>query len=610
MSIKYDQMTIRDAVGLINENKILLPAIQRKFVWGIPQVCQLFDSVLQGYPINTFMFWEVTCGDNKEGHKFYQFLKAYCQKFGEDNPLLKTHQNFSHFDAVIDGQQRLTSLYIGLCGTYAVKKARVWWPRFYDENLFPKRKLYLDLARELGAEDEESRVKYDFRFLTPSDVEGDKGRSLLCVHDVLNMKHYDDASDVHEEVVLPRLAAMGLSDNSFARKTLGRLYEMVHNKPVLHICRESDQSPEHVLDVFIRTNSGGTKLSYADLVMSIVVANWEGDFRGDVDGLTAHLRSGEDMGFHLDRDWILKVCLMLTDSDVKFKVKNFNRDCVRRIQQEWENIKKCIQATLRLVRDFGINEQALTSKNALIPICYYLYHKMVDGRKLYETVNNPIRARDHKAKIADWLYMALLRGMFGGRADATLTSMREVLRTHIGEGGFPLDSIVERYKGVNGDIRFDGEVVDRLLDIQYGDPRCRALLHLLFSDRDASEAYDIDHLHPQDGFGEKNLEVCAFLQGDEELLDFYREKGHWNSVANLHLLNKSVNRSKSDKSLEEWVAGDGKLAGDALVDGVSLKFEDFRSFYEARRGKLRKRLMSLVYLSGNEAVGENDGEEG
>ena len=67
MSGQYEKpLTIKEAVNAIQSNDFLLPAIQRKFVWTSNQICQLFDSILRGYPINSFMMWEITDSEIKK----------------------------------------------------------------------------------------------------------------------------------------------------------------------------------------------------------------------------------------------------------------------------------------------------------------------------------------------------------------------------------------------------------------------------------------------------------------------------------------------------------------------------------------------------------------
>lgn len=119
-------ITIKEAIDKIVAREYLIPAIQRKFVWSSYQIEVLFDSIMRGYPINSFMFWEINTDDLKNTFKFYQFLTEYRQFFKEDNIDIDTKGN-KDFYAIIDGQQRLTSLYIGLKGSYAYKMPRKWW---------------------------------------------------------------------------------------------------------------------------------------------------------------------------------------------------------------------------------------------------------------------------------------------------------------------------------------------------------------------------------------------------------------------------------------------------------------------------------------------------
>jgi len=598
-------ISIRDAIDNINAHDYLLPAIQRKFVWSSHQICVLFDSIMRNYPINSFMMWEVKSDDIKNDYKFYEFVKEYCQRFNEENPHFITNASSKDFKAVIDGQQRLTSLYIGLCSTYAYKQPRVWWPSAQDDAALPPRKLYLDLMQPLKSEDDDSLMLYNFKFLTDkqhSDSLKSKDRNSFwfCMHEILRFPQVDGSKNIWQKIVQPYLNENGLENNGFADDTLFQLYETIRCEKTIHYFNETSQKIDHVLDVFIRTNSGGTKLDFSDLLMSIAVANWDGDFRQELDWLVKEIHQSSDMGFYLGRDWILKTCLMLVDADVKFKVKNFKAEQVSLIQQQWVTIKACIKATFKLLRRFGINPQSLTSKNAVIPVVYYLYKKQFENKPLYESINNLTKVPEQREVISQWFYMALLKGIFGGQADAILISMRDVLSKNIDEPTFPLDKIVERYKGSNKDLRFDREYIDNLLDIQHGEGRCRALLHLLFPEMKVNEIYHIDHLHPQSAFKKTALKDHEFINNDEELKGFYQDPLHWNSIANLHLLNDSQNISKSDKPLKQWVAEDGNdfKAGNFLVgDAVSLDFSDFPIFFENRRDALRSRLMTRVYMA-------------
>ena len=614
---KYEKaITISDAMASIHNRDYLLPAIQRKFVWSTPKICTLFDSIMREYPINTFMFWQINDAQIKQSYKFYDFLKSFCQRFNEENPLVPTTAETKDFCAIIDGQQRLTSLYIGLCGTYAYKQPRVWWPTAQDDSVLPPRKLYLDLSQPLEAESDSALMKYNFKFLTQEQYnksrDADDPHCWFCMHEVLNLPSRTSVNRVLIDVVLPKLDSLGLSDCEFAQETLLRLYTAFRLEEPIHFFLEQIQDIDHVLDVFIRANSGGVPLAFSNLLMSIAVANWDGDFRQEVAGLTRLIAQERGMGFYIESDWILKTCLMLTDSDVQFKVQNFTTDKVNRIQGEWNEIKGCIVQTFILIRRFGINPESLISANAVIPICYYLYHNSSGGVKLYQVINNAAKVPEERKKISQWFYMVLLKGVFGGAADTILSSVREVLKAHIRNGIFPLDQIVERYKGTPKDLRVDDEYISSLLDIQYGEGRCRVLLHLLFPEMGDGRVYHIDHLHPKSAFGKRALEKHAFLQEDGEVMGFYMDKSHWNSVTNLHLLDESENKSKGGKSLKEWVESSSIQVDRMLLSGVDLEFDKFEQFYQLRREQLAQRLKQQVVMTESidqDLVGDDSDEE-
>lgn len=599
-------ITIKDAVDFINKREFLLPAIQRKFVWSSHQICVLFDSIMRGYPINSFMMWEVNSDEIKNDYKFYEFLRSYCQRFHEDNPLIKTNAGFQNFKAIIDGQQRLTSLYIGLSGTYAYKQPRIWWPSAQNDEVLPPRKLYLDLAKQLDSDDEETMMLYNFRFLTEKQYQShsssqDNTHHWFCLHDVLRMPQVDGGSQIWNKVVKPYIEAHGLHDNNFAQETLGQLYDVVRAQKIIHYFNETSQEIDHVLDVFIRTNSGGTKLDFSDLLMSIAVAHWNGDFRHELDGLITTIHQSADMGFYIERDWILKTCLVLTGADVRFKVKNFSGEQVRQIQSAWPSIKSCIQETFRLIRRFGINPQSLTSKNAVIPICYFLYKKNTSQAPLYKHINNLSKHHEQREIIGRWFYMALLKGVFGGQADNILKAMRDVIDRNIENELFPLPEIIERFKTTNKDLRFDDEYIESILNIEYGEGRCRALLHLLFPEMNATEVFHIDHLHPRSQFEKAKLRKLDYLARDNKKMDFYADPMHWNTIANLHLLNDSQNMSKKDRPLKEWLSDPNVhiTHESLLVKDIDLGFEAFYDFFTMRRAALKKRLIERVFIASN-----------
>ena len=602
-------ITIRQAIRNIDDRTFLLPAIQRKFVWSPQQICVLFDSLMRGYPINTFMVWDVTTAKVKDEYKFYGFLNDYCERFRESNEHVPTKGDFKDFKAVIDGQQRLTSIYIGLKGTYAYKKPRSWWPPARNDATFPPRKLYLNILAPVDdSAGGEAMTRFDFRFLTEAQIRAaqkDDQMHWFEVGQILGFPEVSSLDQITFDAVMPYLEPLGLASNVFARKTLTRLYFLVRSEEVIHYYCEQSQEIDRVLDVFIRTNSGGTPLAFSDLLMSIAVANWEGDARKEIDDLVTESR--QTLQLSVSRDWVLKSCLVLTEADVRFRVANFDTAQVSQIQARWPGIRECLTETLKLAKGYGLNDSSLRAKNALIPIAYYLYKQTWREQPLYKSINNLAYLREERQLISRWLNIVLLRGTFGGQADSVLRKTRRVLRANLDKARFPLDEIVAAFAGGNKDLRFDEIYLEGLLDIQYGDPRCRSVLSLLFPETNENQSLDIDHLHPGGAFAPSLLKKEAFLLENAELMEFYRDPRNWNSIQNLHLLNASQNRSKKDLTLAQWMAGgqSGFRMPDLLLDeDDSPSFKDFQAFCKKRRAGLLSRLRARVMMS--EALMEVD----
>jgi len=102
--------------GLLNSGN---KAIRREFVWSVEQIEKLFDSLMRGYPIGSFLFWQID-PQSLDDFRFYRFMDRYHQRDHRHNEPIDLVGKHS-VTAVLDGQQRLTALNIGLKGWYAYK---------------------------------------------------------------------------------------------------------------------------------------------------------------------------------------------------------------------------------------------------------------------------------------------------------------------------------------------------------------------------------------------------------------------------------------------------------------------------------------------------------
>ncbi len=210
------------------------------------------------------------------------------------------------------------------------------------------------------------------------------GRILDCTS--------DDAFDrLKDEIIDSMPDTATKAQERVASKTLDRLYRTVWKDGVIAYYTEKDQSYDRVLDIFIRANDGGTKLSKSDLLLSMITSKWDGvSARQEIYDFVDHLNGGLDARNDLDKDFVMKACLVLCDLDQRYKVGNFTTANLKLIETNWKRIKSSLEGTLRLVNRFGIDAETLTSVNALLPVAYYLHRTgrgSLDGSTPFEAAN-------------------------------------------------------------------------------------------------------------------------------------------------------------------------------------------------------------------------------
>jgi len=549
-------ITIAEAIGNIENNRYLLPSIQREFTWKHEKIEWLFDSIMRNYPISSFLFWRVE-GDTKENFKFYKFIREYRQKYKTHNEEFNT-QGHNDFTAVLDGQQRLTSLYIGLRGSYAYRT-----PRLKEENterVYPTRHLYLNVSRPL--ENEEDGRIFEFKFLTKNEAE--KGQfQWFKVSDIYGLTNFSKFNKYLKE--------NDFDDDEFASETLATLQEVIHSERIVNFFQETEQEIDKALNIFIRINSGGEPLNFSDLIMSIAVANWESkDARKEIHDLSDSIR---DKGFSVSKDFILKSFLYLHSKDIKFKVTNFSKTNASDFENEWDKIRDTILSVFDLIKSFGFTDATLTSKNSLIPIIYYLYH-----RDIAKDFHTKTAYSDDRLGIKKWLHAALVKRLFGGTSDSVLSQIRKAFTDDVSVKPIQNELKFFPVESVNSQIRKDtgisDEFIEELLLTQKDDKYAFSLLALLFPNLDyKNNNFHKDHLHPAAKFKDLSVDL--------------QEKYGWhtyNSLKNLQMLDANENMSKNDESLSDWVNSETKskqrvsFLENHHIPDVDLELENFDEY--------------------------------
>ncbi|MDY0361423.1 MAG: DUF262 domain-containing protein [Desulforegulaceae bacterium] len=563
-----EPITIKQAIDSVHKKEYLLPAIQREFVWDTYQIERLFDSLMRDYPISSFLFWNVE-KDNINNYQFYEFIREYHERDNTHNPKANIVGE-TGVTAILDGQQRLTSLYIGLKGTYAYKLPRKRWD---NDSAFPKRKLCLNLICPPNNDD----LEYDFRFLTNKEAgHSDDEHFWFVVGDVLNLK---EAVDVNDYLLEKDISEYGKEKFRFANKTLFKLYEVIQKNKSINFFLERAKSLDKVLNIFIRVNSGGTQLSYSDLLLSIATAQWkERDAREEITSFVDEVNSIGD-GFSVNKDFVLKSCLVLSGfKDIAFKVDNFNQENMLAIEERWENITKAIKTAIVLLSSLGYHRDTLTSNNALIPIAAYLY-KINSPENFAESA----KYQNDRQRIFKWLVMVLLKRTFSGQPDNVLRPMREIINSS--DSGFPLNEIINKLRGGTKAVSFDDDEIENLLYYQYAQVYTYSVLAFIYPTLDFRNKFHQDHIFPKKIFTKKRLEKLGISEKD---IEFYL--GNYNYLANLQLLEGVPNQEKSGKDFDAWIKEkypneiDRKAYMERhYIPDIDLTLGNFRQFIEERK---------------------------
>lgn len=637
----YHSLTIAQALGKISRNELALPLIQRNFVWDIDRVTKLFDSILQGYPINSMLFWEVP-PQALESVQMYAFIRNFSHygwyqgergetENGEryfNKPLDRGKENLpENLMAVLDGQQRLTSLYMGLCGSYAEKE---YWGRHGYAHNYPPQAMYLcvsDLAQAADTLENYRANRYQLAWrkgrwqdgaLQVAPIIYQENNSELWLHLGEVMHGAELSAEAWTASMLLQLqdfamqAGADLPEEDWirVRETLQRLHYAIHTEPYISYYREKSTELARAVETFIRINNGGMSIGYAELLFSILSAQWKHlNAREEIESVEAALRS-HDTGLNLEKGFVLKAALLMVEAkNMRFELGQFTSRRIQRMEEIWPQVKTALLAAARTIAHKPI---VYLNTPALAMVVAYFYYRQ--GQAGQPTPKD--EARD-QARIHQWLLRAQL--LWSGDRSATETKisrLTEIITQHFEQGhhDFPFAELVAKSWGVDMRLATEGSADGLILEDQLKRPKWEAatrfLLAQLQSNVQRGLSYDVDHCFP---FHEAYNAEQHDAQHHAEI----------HEVPNLQLLPSSLNRSKNGLEFHLWYDGLAGLLEDeesrqALnvqtaaelhqahfypehwlayteEDGYAEKVEKFRDFLKGRRTTALKRLREVFH---------------
>ena len=538
--MSYEKATILSVMSRIQNDELVLPAIQRDFVWEPARMYSLLDSIFRDYPFSTLLFW-----NTKQRIQYRQFTRDWSPDYRFAFHVKEEGRKGS---MVLDGQQRLQTLFMALYG-------------HYDQKI-----LFFDLLSGVDPDDI-SQAKYHFEYLSSQEAEKRNqvhaGKQLwVPLRDLANL-----TGKTTTPTAMKYTTQLDLDPDS---PEAGRLsqnvsitYATLRGDDVLNyftIDREYgddglETDLEEILEIFVRVNSGGQVLSKSDLMFSLMQMMWE----GAADAVTDLIDQLNPLGrYDFDKDFILKAALVCCDSGAKYEVKKLrNAETVNKLEANFERIGSAMINCMHFVVNRGrlVDDRILRSYNTLLPFIYFFYLQP----------DQQVKGEDTQLLMNRTLYLALMTSTFSRFADNYVDQVvNNIFKPHNRDkpGEFPAQAFNQFIYGKQGRDHIDDGLlqanINYLMNILEGGTR--------LPEGRRNRRPEVDHIFPQSKLREKGFE--------EEQVNHY---------ANLRLISQADNNWKRAQDPRPYFADNPISARHHLVPTDCLEYEQYPVFLEKRQ---------------------------
>lgn len=554
-------ITLFDALQNIKTGKYVMPAFQRQYVWDMYQIEKLWDSILLDYPIATFLFWHVDASNVTEDTYFCSFLHEV--DFNNAKQSVSPNYETTHIKtsitdtAILDGQQRLTSLFLSLLGrTYILPK---------HARKKPENRLLTDILIELNQnklsidEEEYNSKKFDIQF---SEKIGRQSPTQFVIKNIMLDKFRND--ETREAAIEETISYVPENSKGYARNVLNKLYNKIFVEKLVRFTEITDMDQGDALEMFVRFNSGGKALRKSEITMSILEAYWP-----KAKSSFGELLTGPYKEF--SSDFIIRSALMLFGDVVK---TNINKKMAEDLKNNWDDFKETLNNLNAVLKGMKIDVSRFSSSwNVLLPVLFFIYY-------------NP----DY-LQYADSIKSYILRAILFTYFQSGTTSKLQKMKNAIIENGYKIT--IGMLNKVN-ELEVTDARIEDIVNSEKNDRVAEAALYYLSLDwLNKTLKYEQDHLHPDVRFDQ--TPPLGVLPAD-----WVKWRADRNKLPNLHFLEGRSNGSKNDMSLADYYndMNDEQKSRfhkqSFIPEGASLEIADFQEFYEMRKTILIEKLRELL----------------
>lgn len=556
-----NSITIYEALENINNGRYVMPAFQRQYVWNMEQIEKLWDSILLDYPIATFLFWQVDDNNVSWDTYFCNFLSKVT--FDSRKQADSINYELSNIDvkitdtAVLDGQQRLTSLFLSLLGEAHIRQKHA--RKKSSGGIVTKLVIELNRNKITVDEEEYNSKKYDIKF---TEKLGKLSPTQFEIKKILEPKFQSELT--REKAIEDTISNVSNDSKDYAREILNKLYKKVFVEKLVRYTEIQDMKQDDALEMFVRFNSGGKALRKSEITMSILEAYWP-SAKKEFGMLLVDSYEG------FGTDFIIRSALMLYGNVVK---SNINKQIAEELKNNWSEFKKALKNLEIILKDMKIEVSRFSSSwNVLLPIIYSIYYNPDYNRNL------------------DGIQAYLVRAILFTYFQSGTTSKLHQMKSNINDNDNEIT--VDMLNQMNELRVTDGKIEDIINNEKGSRVAGEALYYLSLDWINKTFKYEQDHLHPFDRFdGSKPTQVS--------MENWKRWRGNRNRLPNLHLLEGRSNGSKNDMRLVDYYNDmntnqKAEFCEQSFIpNGISLELENFEELYDKRKAILTEKIRTLL----------------
>ncbi|GAA8653570.1 hypothetical protein Hpoki265_12570 [Helicobacter pylori] len=414
--------------------------------------------------------------------------------------------------------------------------------------------MYLNLKHQPNMDNPEDNYQFEFHAKAPTN---DKDHFWFKVGDILELESVWDYAQEH-----------GLKGDEL--KLLEKLNKAFCTENLISYFEEKEKDLNKVLNIFIRVNSGGVKLSYSDLLMSILTASFSSDIREKMNELVDALK---DKGFlNMGQDQVLKTCLLLIGKDTTFELKNFNKKNIKEIEENWEKITDSIYNATELLETFGYAGY-LGSAYILSSLAYFYF------------LNSKMNEND-KEQALKFVRSAQITSYFSSTTDTKLSAIAYSIKEARTFEAFNHNLA----KHQTWPLKITNDAIEGM--VFFDRPaRVFPVLQILYPNLNyKTTTFHIDHIYPKSKFKKENEKLDK---------DFYVCGNH---LYNLQLLEGTENSAKKDKDPEVWLKEEYKneqaieeyKKRNYIDPKLKLEWENIKEFRKKREEAIIERLKEVL----------------